>query len=288
MQLVEQRLELLAAAPPGPTRRSRSACRPSDRRPPSTCATRREMRTKSLRIASAASSSMIRSPVRAAGEPRRDHRRVEALQRARDVDALAAGGGQARARAMAVPELEVRHRERAVDCRVEGDGDDHGKSPSEMMHGPGARTTVAVRRSRAAQPSAPASSGRVPSSVPPVPDLDPAEPLAARDRAARRRSARRSARRAAARRARPARAASRATSATARAAVRRRRPRVRLRARTSVSVRYCDDAPREQPLQIGVALRTRRAAEDHRVDRVARGAAQPRPRTSRRRPCDRS
>jgi hypothetical protein len=28
-----------------------------------------------------------------------------------------------------MPELEVRHGERAIDCGVEGDGDDHEKSP---------------------------------------------------------------------------------------------------------------------------------------------------------------
>ena len=66
----------------------------------------------------------MRSPVRPPAKPGRDDRRLEALERARDVDALAAGAGEAGARAMPVAELEVRDRQRPVDCRIEGDGDD--------------------------------------------------------------------------------------------------------------------------------------------------------------------
>ena len=224
---------------------------------------------------------MIRSPVRPPARPVAIDGRVEPLQRARDVDALAAGGGQARARPMPVAELEVRHRERAVDCRVEGDGDDHEKKPDQMMHGPRARTTVAARRARASKRSAPASSGRDPEERPAGPDLDPPEPLLRARRAARRLPARRSARRAAGRRGRPGRAASR-DERDRRAPVRRRRPGIRLR-RDERERAVLRDAPREQPLQIGVPLRARRAAEDDRVDRVARCAARRRPRTSPRR-----
>ena len=59
-----------------------------------------------------------------AGEAGRDDRRLEALERARDVDPLAAGAGEPRARPMPVTELEVRDGQRPVDCRIEGDGDD--------------------------------------------------------------------------------------------------------------------------------------------------------------------
>ena len=95
---------------------------------------------------------MIRSPVRPPARPRRDHRRVETLERAGDVDALAAGRRQAGARPVTVPELEVRHRERAIDCGVEGDGDDHEKKPRADGARSASRTTVAVRRARAARP----------------------------------------------------------------------------------------------------------------------------------------
>ena len=61
----------------------------------------------------------------AAGEAGRDDRDVQPLERARDVDPLAAGERQARARAVAVAELEVRHGQRAVERRVHRDGDDH-------------------------------------------------------------------------------------------------------------------------------------------------------------------
>ena len=67
----------------------------------------------------------MRVPVGAAGEARRDHRLAERLERARDVDPLAARHGGLLDRAMSAPKPEVGHREGLVDRRVEGDGDDH-------------------------------------------------------------------------------------------------------------------------------------------------------------------
>ena len=64
-------------------------------------------------------------PGATAGETRRDDGDAEPLERARDVDALAARQREALAGAMALPAAEVRHGERAVDRRVHGDGDDH-------------------------------------------------------------------------------------------------------------------------------------------------------------------
>ena len=61
----------------------------------------------------------------APGEAGRDHRHTQVLQRAGDVDPLAAGERQAGARAVALAELEVRHGQRAIDGGVERDGDDH-------------------------------------------------------------------------------------------------------------------------------------------------------------------
>src|SRR5581483_4721515 len=69
-------------------------------------------------------------PGHAAGEARSDDRDAERLQRPRDVDPLAACERQPGARAVPLPPLEVRHGDRAVDCRVEGDGDDHRKNAS--------------------------------------------------------------------------------------------------------------------------------------------------------------
>jgi len=63
-----------------------------------------------------------RSPSREAG---RDHRDVQSLERTGDVDALAPRERQPLARAVPLSELEVRHGQRAVDRRVEGDRDDH-------------------------------------------------------------------------------------------------------------------------------------------------------------------
>ena len=64
-------------------------------------------------------------PGAAAGEPGGDDGHAEPLQRAGDVDPLAAGERQPGARAVPLVELEVRHGQRAVDRGVEGDCDDH-------------------------------------------------------------------------------------------------------------------------------------------------------------------
>ena len=71
----------------------------------------------------------MRVPVGAAGEPGGDHRLAERLERARDVDALAAGHRRLLDGAVAAAEPEVRHRQRLVDRGVERDGDDHDASP---------------------------------------------------------------------------------------------------------------------------------------------------------------
>ena len=99
------------------------------------CATRRRPRMKSLRIRSSASSSMIRGAGRAAGEPGRDHGLAEQLQRAGDVDALAAGDGSRLDRAVAVAERGCRDRDGAVDRGVEGDREDHLVSPVPVRVG---------------------------------------------------------------------------------------------------------------------------------------------------------
>ena len=83
------------------------------------------IRTKSLRIASAVSSSMIRVPVRPAREPGRDDRHLEDLQRTRDVDPLAAREREHLARAVAEADLEHGHRERPVERGVRRHRDDH-------------------------------------------------------------------------------------------------------------------------------------------------------------------
>ena len=61
-----------------------------------------------------------------ADEPRRDHGHAERLQRARDVDPLAACERHTRTCAMPLPTLEIRNGQRPVDRRVECDSDDHG------------------------------------------------------------------------------------------------------------------------------------------------------------------
>src|SRR6266516_3039396 len=61
----------------------------------------------------------------AALEPRRDHRNAQPLERARDVDPLAAGLGEPLARAVPLAALEVRDGQRPVDRCVQGDGHDH-------------------------------------------------------------------------------------------------------------------------------------------------------------------
>ena len=64
-------------------------------------------------------------PGRAADEAGGDHRAAEQAQGAGDVDALAAGDGAALDRPVAAAEAEVRHRDGAVDRRVERHGEDH-------------------------------------------------------------------------------------------------------------------------------------------------------------------
>src|SRR5262249_47964251 len=64
-------------------------------------------------------------PGRAAGEPGCDHRPAEEADRARDVDALAAGDRAALDRAVAMAETEVRNRDGPVDRGVEGDRENH-------------------------------------------------------------------------------------------------------------------------------------------------------------------
>ncbi len=61
----------------------------------------------------------------APGEARRDDRHAERLECTGDIDPLAARKRQPVARAVALATLEVRDGDRAVDRRVEGDGDDH-------------------------------------------------------------------------------------------------------------------------------------------------------------------
>ncbi len=68
-------------------------------------------------------------PGEAADEPGDDDGIAEALERSRDVDALAARERQALTGAVAMPGLEVGHRERLVDGGVRCDRDDQG-SPS--------------------------------------------------------------------------------------------------------------------------------------------------------------
>ena len=64
----------------------------------------------------------------AAGEAGRDHGHVEPLERAGDVDPLAAGEREHAARAVAVAELEVRDGDRPVERGVERDGEDHERT----------------------------------------------------------------------------------------------------------------------------------------------------------------
>ena len=69
----------------------------------------------------------------AAGEAGRDHGHVEELQRAGDVDALAAREREHLARAVAVADLEDGHRERPVERRVRRHGDDHVTIPQRFF-----------------------------------------------------------------------------------------------------------------------------------------------------------
>ena len=155
------------------------------------------MRTKSLRIASAVSSSTIRVPVRPPARPGRDHRHVEPLERARDVDALPAGERQHVARAVPLPELEDRHRQRAVERGVEGDGDDHDDEPHEMVDRRVGRPSPPSARRSARARSRAGDERRAGDDARPVADDDRAEPLARANRQRGDRGRRRRARRAA-------------------------------------------------------------------------------------------
>ena len=92
---------------------------------------------------------------RAAREAGGDHRRAERLEHARDVDALAARHRRLLHRAVAAPEPEVRHGERLVDGRVEGDRDDHAVRASSRARLGAVRGVAA-----AAVPGAPYRPGR--------------------------------------------------------------------------------------------------------------------------------
>ena len=93
---------------------------------------------------------------RPALEAGRDHGLAERLEHPRDVHALAAGQRAAFDGAVAAPEPEARYRQRLVDCRVEGDGDDHRCIPR-------AHRVVRVRMMRRLHPS-----GLAPSPPPPA------------------------------------------------------------------------------------------------------------------------
>ena len=95
-------------------------------------------------------------PGRPAGEAGGDHRLAERLQRAGDVDALAAGHRARLDRAVAAAEPEVRHGDGPVDRRVEGDGEDHlalaNRLPLARLSprgGPAARPSSGGARRRA-------------------------------------------------------------------------------------------------------------------------------------------
>ena len=179
---------------------------------------------------------------------------------------------------MALPALEVRHGERAVDCGVERDGDDHRATAMRRSDPAATRPgqtwwTVrpAYQPNRAGRPgratALAATSGRCPSSRVARPHLDAPDDLPAPHRQVERRRARSPSGRAAGRGAR------RAAAASPRRGDREPRPygsfasAYVLAGVDRVDDAVLRDAPREQRLQIGVALRARRAAEDRRVDR---------------------
>ena len=84
-----------------------------------------------------------------AGEPGGDDRHAEPLQRAGDVDPLAAGEREAGAGPVPLAELEVRHGQRAVDRGVERDGDDHENQPPTWWSVPLRVPAGAAERARA-------------------------------------------------------------------------------------------------------------------------------------------
>src|SRR6266508_4698029 len=99
----------------------------------------------------------------ASDQARGDHRHVVELERARDVDPFAARELAALARAVPVAELEVRHRQRAVDGGVERDGDDQLNQPKKLW-----KVRPTYHPMRPAKPGAEtdlrATSGRTPTS----------------------------------------------------------------------------------------------------------------------------
>ena len=87
------------------------------------------IQVKSVRIDSSARRSISRAPVGPPARPVAITGRSEQLQRAGDVDALAAGDGARLDGAVAVALAEVRDGDGAVDRGVEGDGEDHPCPP---------------------------------------------------------------------------------------------------------------------------------------------------------------
>src|SRR5205814_10619755 len=68
----------------------------------------------------------------AARETRRDDRSLQPLQRPRDVNALAARGGEPAARPVPVTELEVRNGQRPVDRGIQSYGDDQSRCTTPL------------------------------------------------------------------------------------------------------------------------------------------------------------
>ncbi len=93
--MLEQRLELVGADRRAPLVDLASACPSVGSTTALDVRDSSEMRTKSLRIASRRELLDDAVAGLAAGEPGRDDRRVQPLERTRDVDALAAGHGHA-------------------------------------------------------------------------------------------------------------------------------------------------------------------------------------------------
>ena len=120
--------------------------------------------------------SRPRSPAR---QPRRDDGYVEELERARDVDALAAGERQHLTRAVAIADLEHGHRERAVERRVDRDGDDHVTS-SQRFSAVRRRTTQPCPRPPGSETVRCRDEVRRGDQPITLPDLDPPQPLPSR------------------------------------------------------------------------------------------------------------
>ena len=153
---------------------------------------------------------------------------------------------------------------------------DQGRSSHQPDHETSPSTLCTVRPAyqpiRAARPGRPtareATRARWPDEAVARPDLDAPDDLPAphRQRERDRRDDR--LRRADCPGGRPAAAASPRRAASVAAPVRQLAPARRCaRSSTASTTRYCDEPPGEQRLEVGVALRARRAAEDRRVDR---------------------